>query len=118
MRLWSGLFLFFFNDTATTEIYTLSLHDALPIYHRHGNFEHHAESPGACKQADDHARGAERLDHDDDERPDARERDPHAAEEAGDRRDAAVKLAQAVDEEDAAHGQPHEEGCVGGELVH
>src|SRR5258708_33417065 len=23
---------FFFNDTATTEIYTLSLHDALPIY--------------------------------------------------------------------------------------
>src|SRR2546426_1694824 len=24
---------FFFNDTATTEIYTLSLHDALPIYH-------------------------------------------------------------------------------------
>src|SRR5256885_15686105 len=27
---------FFFNDTATTEIYTLSLHDALPIC-RHGN---------------------------------------------------------------------------------
>src|SRR5256885_10132541 len=26
--------LFFFNDTATTEIYTLSLHDALPIYAR------------------------------------------------------------------------------------
>ena len=25
---------FFFNDTATTEIYTLSLHDALPIYDR------------------------------------------------------------------------------------
>src|SRR2546422_10138826 len=25
-------FLFFFNDTATTEIYTLSLHDALPIF--------------------------------------------------------------------------------------
>src|SRR5256885_6850407 len=25
------LFFFFFNDTATTEIYTLSLHDALPI---------------------------------------------------------------------------------------
>src|SRR5438876_8548489 len=25
------LFLFFFNDTPTTEIYTLSLHDALPI---------------------------------------------------------------------------------------
>src|SRR3712207_7056035 len=27
-------FLFFFNDTATTEIYTLSLHDALPISRR------------------------------------------------------------------------------------
>src|SRR3954465_308506 len=26
---------FFFNDTATTEIYTLSLHDALPILNRH-----------------------------------------------------------------------------------
>src|SRR2546422_8627121 len=29
-------FFFFFNDTATTEIYTLSLHDALPILQRHG----------------------------------------------------------------------------------
>src|SRR5438105_8822334 len=27
---------FFFNDPATTEIYTLSLHDALPIYERAG----------------------------------------------------------------------------------
>ena len=27
-----SFFVFFFNDTATTEIYTLSLHDALPIY--------------------------------------------------------------------------------------
>src|SRR2546427_7690450 len=37
-------FLFFFNDTATTEIYTLSLHDALPIYQRDlvadGRLEH------------------------------------------------------------------------------
>src|SRR5256885_12319299 len=31
MRLSIFLFVFFFNDTATTEIYTLSLHDALPI---------------------------------------------------------------------------------------
>src|SRR3989442_7625463 len=30
------LFFFFFNDTATTEIYTLSLHDALPILLRRG----------------------------------------------------------------------------------
>src|SRR2546422_3107213 len=29
-----SVFLFFFNDTATTEIYTLSLHDALPIWQR------------------------------------------------------------------------------------
>src|SRR5436190_11520027 len=28
----STCFFFFFNDTATTEIYTLSLHDALPIW--------------------------------------------------------------------------------------
>src|SRR5580698_11390229 len=28
---------FFFNDTATTEIYTLSLHDALPISHFPGS---------------------------------------------------------------------------------
>src|SRR2546430_16671858 len=40
---------FFFNDTATTEIYTLSLHDALPIL----KFpEHSKESPqfsGSCQ---------------------------------------------------------------------
>src|SRR4249919_314132 len=30
-------FFFFFNDTATTEIYTLSLHDALPVAHRLGH---------------------------------------------------------------------------------
>src|SRR2546427_5806355 len=40
--LWLSVFIvvyfFFFNDTATTEIYTLSLHDALPIsLRRHGN---------------------------------------------------------------------------------
>src|SRR3712207_8653542 len=29
-------YFFFFNDTATTEIYTLSLHDALPIFARRG----------------------------------------------------------------------------------
>src|SRR5688572_33384902 len=35
------LLFFFFNDTATTEIYTLSLHDALPISGRRG----HAPGP-------------------------------------------------------------------------
>src|SRR5438034_2442907 len=33
------LIVFFFNDTATTEIYTLSLHDALPIF----------DCPKACR---------------------------------------------------------------------
>src|SRR3712207_7392051 len=37
--------LFFFNDTATTEIYTLSLHDALPIFGGH-------ERPGQVEMAD------------------------------------------------------------------
>src|SRR5256885_17154408 len=35
-------FFFFFNDTATTEIYTLSLHDALPI-----SYDSRAEAVGA-----------------------------------------------------------------------
>src|SRR5256885_12877645 len=34
MSLFSIFLFFFFNDTATTEIYTLSLHDALPIFRR------------------------------------------------------------------------------------
>src|SRR3712207_6887469 len=35
------MFFFFFNDTATTEIYTLSLHDALPISRRRGQHRQH-----------------------------------------------------------------------------
>src|SRR3712207_7470696 len=35
--------LFFFNDTATTEIYTLSLHDALPILRVSNSTEHTIE---------------------------------------------------------------------------
>src|SRR3712207_7848459 len=34
-----AFFFFFFNDTATTEIYTLSLHDALPICGWHSTFQ-------------------------------------------------------------------------------
>ena len=34
-------FFFFFNDTATTEIYTLSLHDALPICFKYSTIEDH-----------------------------------------------------------------------------
>src|SRR6478735_12527357 len=44
-------FCFFFNDTATTEIYTLSLHDALPIYRAR-----HVPRPPAHASADDHGR--------------------------------------------------------------
>src|SRR5689334_24786412 len=39
---------FFFNDTATTEIYTLSLHDALPIY---ANELGEARAEGAQRRA-------------------------------------------------------------------
>src|SRR5256885_16382576 len=34
-----SLSFFFFNDTATTEIYTLSLHDALPIFAKQFSYE-------------------------------------------------------------------------------
>src|SRR6266513_3350551 len=37
MAILAFIFFFFFNDTATTEIYTLSLHDALPISRRPGS---------------------------------------------------------------------------------
>src|SRR2546429_9556720 len=43
--------LFFFNDTATTEIYTLSLHDALPIF---------GARRMCARPARDRARGVER----------------------------------------------------------
>src|SRR2546430_14487597 len=51
------VFFFFFNDTATTEIYTLSLHDALPIFSptRGGRlFRAHYTSlgPGVCHSSD------------------------------------------------------------------
>src|SRR2546422_11588094 len=55
------MFFFFFNDTATTEIYTLSLHDALPIYargearrgQRRGEWQPLALEPGHADQAED-----------------------------------------------------------------
>src|SRR5260221_5013598 len=50
---------FFFNDTATTEIYTLSLHDALPICR--------ARSPAADSQRQGGPQGAARAG--DDQRP-------------------------------------------------
>src|SRR6202051_5416062 len=49
---------FFFNDTATTEIYTLSLHDALPICGRLG-FRRHLHGypvrlPGVLARSEEH----------------------------------------------------------------
>src|SRR5438552_9075800 len=43
------MYCFFFTDTATTEIYTLSLHDALPIWGR-------AEAPPGAGLPDAHSR--------------------------------------------------------------
>src|SRR5476651_2889963 len=45
---------FFFNDTATTEIYTLSLHDALPILFRNrvGQWPPHRD--GGCDRSEEH----------------------------------------------------------------
>src|SRR2546426_8400095 len=47
------LFFFFFNDTATTEIYTLSLHDALPVSgsRRRGDRRAHRLHRGAGQSA-------------------------------------------------------------------
>src|SRR3712207_9297519 len=42
---------FFFNDTATTEIYTLSLHDALPIFRVRGGAGEGGAVPGALVYA-------------------------------------------------------------------
>ena len=41
-------YVFFFNDTATTEIYTLSLHDALPIWS--GRHTAQAQTGRSCEQ--------------------------------------------------------------------
>src|SRR2546425_8091207 len=43
-------FFFFFNDTATTEIYTLSLHDALPICDRCTDREYGAMTSAAHRR--------------------------------------------------------------------
>src|SRR2546421_7301485 len=42
-------FFFFFNDTATTEIYTLSLHDALPISRKKRKPVAKARSASTCR---------------------------------------------------------------------
>src|SRR2546430_5658177 len=62
------VFFFFFNDTATTEIYTLSLHDALPIW-PHADARRNRPRPGAAKEKAAHHQ----------------EGDPHLQQHAADR---------------------------------
>src|SRR5258708_34959365 len=64
------LLFFFFNDTATTEIYTLSLHDALPIFHQdqlrlehHRSRQRHTLALAARKLVDVASFVAAQLDH-------------------------------------------------------
>src|SRR2546430_16186936 len=52
MCLAASSFFFFFNDTATTEIYTLSLHDALPILLRIHTAVQNDPAVGAAQFAD------------------------------------------------------------------
>src|SRR3712207_9156149 len=51
---------FFFNDTATTEIYTLSLHDALPIFVR--RCQRHPEAAALAVVGDVPGRAARQPD--------------------------------------------------------
>src|SRR5208283_3543102 len=52
---------FFFNDTATTEIYTLSLHDALPIAPSDSTLATNAGEPDALSTACTRAGGARKT---------------------------------------------------------
>src|SRR5256885_12302349 len=60
------MFLFFFNDTATTEIYTLSLHDALPICARlrgrEARLQPHRQIAALTDEAQPHALRVQLLD--------------------------------------------------------
>src|SRR5258708_24844106 len=61
---------FFFNDTATTEIYTLSLHDALPIYRACATFDEcrcrgigQARQRGDVERSEEHTSELQSPDH-------------------------------------------------------
>src|SRR5215216_7938497 len=58
-------FFFFFNDTATTEIYTLSLHDALPILHAdaHAHAGPGQRHPGRLARSEEHTSELQSPDH-------------------------------------------------------
>src|ERR1035438_10913574 len=60
------LFFFFFNDTATTEIYTLSLHDALPICRQRRSSNRSPHSEGCrrcCHRSEEHTSELQSLRH-------------------------------------------------------
>src|SRR2546427_11070327 len=61
-------FFFFFNDTATTEIYTLSLHDALPISHGADGRQGRAGDVRYQDAERRHQRGVAQLGHERDDR--------------------------------------------------
>src|SRR2546427_5473815 len=50
MRAFIFFLFFFFNDTATTEIYTLSLHDALPICDHGPDHREHPAAGRGCRR--------------------------------------------------------------------
>src|SRR5256886_4874703 len=84
------LFFFFFNDTATTEIYTLSLHDALPILTQKRPHDVHLRvARGGVA-----ARGVDRLE----DEGALRDSEPGAAVFLGDQRGEVAGLRQLVDE--------------------
>src|SRR5256885_14072817 len=73
-------FFFFFNDTATTEIYTLSLHDALPIFQRVADRDPQRRQDGAGgRDVDEEGAG-------EDHRPDTAAQQQHGGERDAPRR--------------------------------
>src|SRR5258708_10311887 len=71
-RVFLLFFFFFFNDTATTEIYTLSLHDALPIYQRldagghgaaHAGQREHGQAEVQRRRSEEHTSELQSPDH-------------------------------------------------------
>src|SRR5256885_15828928 len=59
-RISVNFFFFFFNDTATTEIYTLSLHDALPICGEHGGADRNRQAERRQRAPGQSARDGDR----------------------------------------------------------
>src|SRR5205814_9938885 len=115
-RPYLSCFFFFFNDTATTEIYTLSLHDALPI--SHGEVFEHAAAPRDRDQhhhpgqqcdrveidaADRLVLGQDAADH---HQPAAQQRDDRAVDALGDDQQVAE---QEDRDRDPERAQPEDE---------